>query len=250
MTPQNKKSGSLSAELYKVRDTYNQIGLEDPVSGTVGTTTIGLDEYFAEGERQLAGILARGQTLGIAPNRGCALDFACGIGRVTRALGQQFAEVHGLDIAPSMIALANKHNTNTARCHFHLHCDDQLDLFADGSFDLIVAINVLRYISRILQRGYVREFIRLIRPNGLVYFETCEAVGLRTLFPESLLRAYRDFRQSHNTGPRRQDRYQFAEADVRRLISESGGEVLGVDTEPCPTLWRHCGFFVTKRRAI
>jgi ubiquinone/menaquinone biosynthesis C-methylase UbiE len=165
---------------------------------------------------------------------------------VTRALGQQFAEVHGLDIAPSMIAAANAHNTNPARCRFHLHCDHQLDLFADDSFDLIVAINVLRYISPVLQRGYIREFIRVIKPNGLVYFETCEAVGLRKLFPESLLRAYRDFRQSQRSGLRRQDRYQFAEADVRNLVSESAGEVLGVDAEPYPTLWRHFAFFVTK----
>src|SRR2546423_919873 len=248
MTTRGAESSSFAAELHKVQSDYDRIGLDDAIAGTVGETSRDLDEYFVQGEQQVMEILASARRLGLDLKNGRALDFGCGIGRVTRALGKHFAEVHGLDIAPSMIALAKAHNTDATRCQFHLHCDHQLGLFADDCFDLIVAINVFRYIPPVLTREYLREFMRVIKPDGLVYFETSEAAGLRKIFPRSLLHVYRKFRQSHNSGPRRQDRFHFPEANVRRLISESGGKVLSVDVAQSPTLWRHCRFFATKRR--
>jgi SAM-dependent methyltransferase len=246
MTYRSEKSDALLKELNEVQANYNQIGLEDAFSGTVGNPNKDLDLYFEHGHQQIAGILSTGQKLGINPTNGKALDFGCGIGRVTRTLAKQFDEVHGLDISPSMIALANDYNANPVKCHFHLHCDYQLELFADDFFDLIVGINIFRYISPALSEAYVREFIRLVKPGGLVYFETSEAVFWRRVFPEFLFRIYRKFKHWQNSGPRRQDRFHFSEERMRAIISEAGGQVLRVEAAPSPTLWRHLSFFVTK----
>jgi SAM-dependent methyltransferase len=246
MTNEDENPNALLTALDKVQSQYNQIGLEDAFAGTVGASVKDLDLYFAQGEHQVAGILSSAQSLGINLPRGRALDFGCGVGRVTRALTKQFDEVHGLDISPSMIASANSHNTDPARCRFHLHSDYRLNLFADDFFDLVVGINVFRYIPPALSQGYIREFMRVLKPGGLVYFETSEAVGFRRIFPERLLRFYREFRQRHNSGPRRQDRFHFPEVTVRMIISEARGEVLRFDRAPAPTLWMHHSFFATK----
>jgi ubiquinone/menaquinone biosynthesis C-methylase UbiE len=250
MIYRNEKSDALLKELNKVQANYDQLGLEDPFSATVGNPNKDLDVYFEHGRQQIAGILSAGQELGINPTNGKALDFGCGIGRVTRTLAKQFDEVHGLDISPSMIALANDYNTNPVKCHFHLHSDYQLKLFADDFFDLIVGINVFRYISPALSQAYVREFIRVVKPGGLVYFETSEAVSWRRIFPAVLLQIYRKFRHWQNSEPgrqdSRQDRFHFSEEKMRAIISEAGGQVLRVEAAPSPTLWRHLSFFVTK----
>lgn len=243
------KTNSLLKELNEVQFNYDRIGLEDPFFGTVGNRKKDLESYFEHGHQQVVEILSNAQKLGINLASGRALDFGCGIGRVTRALAEQFDDVYGLDISPSMIALANDYNADPTKCHFRLHCDYQLKLFADDFFDLILGINVFRYISPALSEAYLREFIRVIKPGGLVYFETSEAAGWRRIFPDSLLQIYRRFRHWHNSGPRRQDRYHFPQHKVATIISEAGGQVLRADATPSPTLWKHISFFVAKFNA-
>ena len=111
---------------------------------------------------------------------------------------------------------------------------------------MTVAINVLRYTSPALAREYIREFVRLIRPNRLIYFERCEWAGLRKLFPQSLLRVHRTFGHAHNTGLRVRAGINLPKR-MRSLVSESGGQVLGVDSAPDPHALETCGFFITKR---
>ena len=246
MTYRDEKSDRLLKELNKIRSDYNRIGLEDPFFGTVGNSNKDLELYFKHGHQQVMGILSNVQRLGLNLRNGKALDFGCGIGRVTRALVDQFDEVYGLDISSSMIALAKNYNGNLARCHFRRHCDYKLKLFEDDSFDLIVAINVFRYISPELSQAYVREFLRIIKPGGLVYLETSEARPWRRIFPGSLLQIYRKFKDWQNPGPRRQNRYHFPESEVRTIVSQAGGQVLHAEASAQPTLWTHVSFFVTK----
>jgi ubiquinone/menaquinone biosynthesis C-methylase UbiE len=239
------RTNSLLKELNEIQINYNRIGLEDPFFGTVGSSNKDLEQYFEYGRQQVTGILSNAQKLGINLTSGTALDFGCGIGRVTQALAKQFDDVYGLDISPSMIALANDHNANPAKCHFRLHCDHQLRIFADDFFDLILGINVFRYISPALSEAYLREFIRILKPGGLLYFETSEAAGFRRIFPDSLLRIYRKFRHWQNSARRLQDRYHFPQHKVEAIISEAGAQVLRIDATPAPTLWKHISFFVS-----
>ena len=43
------------------------------------------DEFFATGEREIGAVLAEAEPLGVPGARGEALDFGCGLGRLTRA---------------------------------------------------------------------------------------------------------------------------------------------------------------------
>src|SRR5260370_23718055 len=81
-----------------------------------------LEQFFATGEREIDSVFAYLEQRGIAPSdRTLALDFGCGVGRLTRALGARFDEVHGVDISPTMIARAWKLNAQHPRLKFFLN---------------------------------------------------------------------------------------------------------------------------------
>jgi 2-polyprenyl-3-methyl-5-hydroxy-6-metoxy-1,4-benzoquinol methylase len=101
-------------------------------------------EFFETGELEIAGVMDRVEALDIDLAGGSALDFGCGVGRLTQPLCNRFGEVHGVDIAPSMIALANDFNRHAARCFYHLNESGDLRIFDDGEFDFIYSSITLR----------------------------------------------------------------------------------------------------------
>jgi predicted TPR repeat methyltransferase len=46
--------------------------------------------------------------LGHDPQRQMAVDFGCGVGRLTQALGDHFERAIGIDVSPTMIRLAGE----------------------------------------------------------------------------------------------------------------------------------------------
>lgn len=57
------------------------------------------------------------RSLNIDCPRKHALDFGCGVGRLTQALAAHFDEVTGVDISPSMIKLAKKYSRHGDGCN-------------------------------------------------------------------------------------------------------------------------------------
>ena len=67
------------------------------------------EEFFETGVKEIENIMKDIQSLDIHFQTNRALDFGCGIGRLTQALAIYFEEVYGIDIAPSMIKLAKEY---------------------------------------------------------------------------------------------------------------------------------------------
>ena len=78
-------------------------------------------EFFATGEGEIAELMADLDRLGIAVQRGRALDFGCGAGRLTQALAGQFERCDGVDIAASMVAEAERLNRQGDRVAYHVN---------------------------------------------------------------------------------------------------------------------------------
>lgn len=129
------------------------------------------DEFFRTGQDEIAKTLALLEELGLKVPRRRALDFGCGVGRLTQALGDRFDEVDGIDIAPSMLQLADEHNRHGDRCRYHLNEGDDLRAFPDGVFDFIYSAHVLQHMEPRYARRYVEEFVRLLTPEGAAFFE-------------------------------------------------------------------------------
>jgi ubiquinone/menaquinone biosynthesis C-methylase UbiE len=102
--------------------------------------------------------------------RGRALDFGCGVGRLTQPLAAYYDEVFGVDIAPSMIDKADELNRHGERCRYVLNGEDNLRAFPDRYFDLIYSNITLQHMKPRYAFRYVKEFLRVLSRDGLLVF--------------------------------------------------------------------------------
>jgi SAM-dependent methyltransferase len=129
-----------------------------------------VDRFFATGVDQVAAMLAHAQRFGRPARRGTALDFGCGLGRLTRALAPQFERTYGLDVASTMIERAQRLDTAFGRSGavFVRHDREDLSRYASGSVDFLSCLLVLQHLpSRDAIEGYLREFVRVLSPGGV-----------------------------------------------------------------------------------
>jgi SAM-dependent methyltransferase len=163
-------------DIKTLQSTWDRLGKEDPLWAILSDRAKrgnkwDLDEFFKTGEEQVAGILQLVESLGVPLSRGRALDFGCGVGRLTQALCSHFATCSGVDISPSMIQLARDYNRRGSRCTYHLNGDPDLALFADNSFDFVVTVQVLQHMKPEYSKAYVKEFLRVLKPGGVLFFQ-------------------------------------------------------------------------------
>jgi SAM-dependent methyltransferase len=128
-------------------------------------------EFFQTGVLAIDAVVGYLRSLPLELRWGRALDFGCGVGRLTQALGRHFRECVGVDIAPSMIELANRYNALGDRCTYRLNTASDLSLFPDDHFDLVYSTIVLQHIAPEYSAKYIREFIRVLAPGGVALFD-------------------------------------------------------------------------------
>lgn len=129
------------------------------------------DEFFALGVQQIDGLMATIDRLRITRPTGPALDFGCGVGRLTQALLQYVDKCFGIDIAASMIERAQELNRHGERAIYLVNSRNDLQMFPDNHFGLIYSSIVLQHMEPRYSLGYIREFVRAIRPGGLGVFQ-------------------------------------------------------------------------------
>lgn len=111
---------------------------------------------------------------------GSLLDFGCGCGRVTRWWRELDAEVHASDTDARAVAWC--------RANLRFGRFDVNDLapplrYGDASFDLVYAFSVLTHLTEELQRPWMEELRRVLRPNGLLVLSTHGERYLERLTP-------------------------------------------------------------------
>lgn len=160
----------------QLKDNWHRFGLLDPLwaistaPGTEGNRWE-LDQFFLTGRETVAAsmrpVLERRPQLG----RARALDFGCGVGRLTRGLEVFFEEVVGVDVAASMIDKANELSPASSRCRYVLNTQPDLQVFESASFDFVLSFIVLQHMRQEYQAKYLGEFLRLLKPDGLCLFQ-------------------------------------------------------------------------------
>jgi SAM-dependent methyltransferase len=152
-------------DLEDVRTTWENIGRDDPFWGVLSWqgTEDGrwdLDEFYGLGEKDIAAFFEEARVVGAEPRREAALDFGCGVGRLSRALATRFTTVHGVDISAPMVEQAQRLvGAEFANCTFQVSTSERLP-YAAGSFDLVVSNLVLQHMPPRLAQRYVGEFLR------------------------------------------------------------------------------------------
>src|SRR4051812_47403600 len=69
------------------------------------------EPFFRTGEKDVERVLSLLDKLHVTVRRGTALDFGCGIGRLTLALAKRFESTIGVDVSEEMVA----RRTSTSR---------------------------------------------------------------------------------------------------------------------------------------
>ncbi len=162
--------------LGHTKRTYEKLGREDPFYAVLTVPQFRHNrwdprEFYANGEREIAEVLAYLERLGLAIPRSAAFDFGCGVGRLTQALGDHFDRVTGVDIAASMVEKAQEMNRHGERVDYRVNDVDHLGQLADASFDFIYSSITLQHVPPPANSNYVREFMRLLRPGGVALFQ-------------------------------------------------------------------------------
>lgn len=196
-----------------------------------------IEEFFASGTEEIARVMRQAGQLGLPRQRRVALDFGCGVGRLTRALSRHFDRCVGVDISDAMISKACEWHRDWPACHFVLNTTEDLRAFEKDSFDLVYSNIVLQHLPSVrLIESYIKEFIRTLTPDGLLVFQLpCHIPWKNRVQPRRrlyrLLRAFgasEDYLlKSLKLTPMRMN--FVPEATVKRVVEAAGAVVVSVE---------------------
>jgi 2-polyprenyl-3-methyl-5-hydroxy-6-metoxy-1,4-benzoquinol methylase len=232
-------------------------------------------QFLETGTREIDELMSYVGTLGVPLQQRRALDFGCGAGRLTQALARHFTEVCGIDIAPSMIELAEKLNRYGARCRYLLNEADDLQQFSDQSFDFIYSSIVLQHVRPKHTKRYLREFLRLLDANGVLVFQLPDSkmpdpanaalfAGLgigpkalaKRLVPRAWIqwywsrpwRSWRSlFQWDGSSGPH-MEMHGIPRSEVERLLGRYGGTIVDVVPSGAAPGWISFRYAVERSR--
>lgn len=130
-----------------------------------------LHQYWNDGMATAKEIIETVKPLMHSTNDWQVLDWGCGVGRITRHLGElpQISSVTGIDINPGMIAWNRNHLPGI---RFETITDKPPTLLHQDSFDLMIGISVLTHIPCENEEGWLQEILRLLKPGGIFLFTT------------------------------------------------------------------------------
>jgi ubiquinone/menaquinone biosynthesis C-methylase UbiE len=191
-------------------------------------------EFFETGVREIEQSMQQVRALNPGLGKRRALDFGCGVGRLTQALARHFERVDGVDISASMIQQANAYNQHGSRCQYVVNQRSDLRIFPDQHFDFIYSSITLQHMPPRYSRRYIAEFMRVLAPGGAVLFQ----LPSETRIPGSAIgRATRTFYYRflwdilHPDTPY-MGMYGVPKEQVVRLLARHGGRLLHAGADP------------------
>ncbi|MGZ4808754.1 MAG: class I SAM-dependent methyltransferase [Thermoanaerobaculia bacterium] len=95
-----------------------------------------------------------------------ALDFGCGVGRLTLALARRAEHVTGCDISPAMLAIARKNAIDA--CVKNVEFVSTLDQVVDKKFDFICSLLVFQHIPAGEGLDALSALLKLLAPEGVL----------------------------------------------------------------------------------
>ena len=212
------------------------------------------DEFFETGRSEVDAVIAHLDERGARQGGKSALDFGCGPGRLTQALATHFESVVGVDVSPEMVRLAGEFNQYGDRCRYVVNDRPDLSIFPEPKFDFIFTSKVLQHIPNQQTLVFLREFLRVLRPGGLLVFQLSiyATVSSRWAWFHQRYKTLRRrllhkqvwFYLLRSLGFRPEwlysklnlrplfGMYTFDETRVATVIREDGGQILDVERAP------------------
>jgi ubiquinone/menaquinone biosynthesis C-methylase UbiE len=223
--------------LDHTKKTYEKLGREDPFYAVLTVPRFrhnkwDVREFFETGEREIADILAYVAGRNLPLVRGRALDFGCGVGRLSQALGDHFESVVGVDIAESMVERARELNRHGERVEYMVNAVDHLQVLPSASFDFVYSSITLQHSPPESSRRYIAEFMRLLKPGGIAVFQVPNG-KVRT--PGSWQDKWYRFRRHQLRrwwkivrGKPPYEMHYIPRADVEQIVATNGGTMIDI----------------------
>lgn len=165
-------AGVSTSALARVRDDWTHLGSADPLWAVLVHPdrrhgAWDPQAFYATGAAEVSHALDEAAALGARPGHSVALDFGCGVGRLSMALAAHVDAVIGVDISAPMIEQARRHDTS-GRCTFVLNDAPDLSTIDSDSVDIVYSSLVLQHIPAPHNATFLAELLRVLRPGGLL----------------------------------------------------------------------------------
>ena len=192
------------------------------------------DEFFYTGRKEIDGIWSYLSVNGWLPkNKEEALDFGCGIGRLSFPLVSIFDRVTGVDVSKTMIQKANEFNQFKDRLSFVHNERPGLSLFSDGTFSFVITLITLQHVPKPHSLTYISEFMRILKPHGIAVFqvptEDRRKFSLVQRFKSAVHIRERLTHLGIGSGFR-MEMFSLPESEVRQRIENGRGSIVGTVT--------------------
>ena len=151
-----------------------QWGEQDPYFGVLSSetfrennVTLHRDEFFQSGEEEIKSVTDLLRRVYGDCERRVAIDFGCGVGRLTIPLSRRYAHVIGVDISPGMIAEAKRNCAlfGARSVEFCSSLDKMVSL--PPCADLAISRIVLQHIPPRVGMGLIGDLLACLLPGGL-----------------------------------------------------------------------------------
>jgi len=198
-----------------------------------------IEPFFLIGEKLNQELMKEIKLIGCPVQFKSALDFGCGVGRVSRFLAKSFDECCGVDISKTMIKLAKQYNQGISNCKFVVNSEKNLSLFSNNYFDLVYSRIVLQHISeRKIIKFYIQEFVRILKEKGLLYFQLPNRISIlgRIRIIPTVYTLLKRMRINKNLLYNKMKlnpmiMNYMPEKEVLKLLEEEGAKILKIQTE-------------------
>ncbi len=198
--------------------------------------------FFQSGEAAIDHLMQQIAQFNFPLQHGTALDFGCGLGRLTQGICKHFAKTYGIDISPTMVSEAARYNQYGCACEYVVNNSNDLGRFDDNTFDFICSSIVLQHIWPEASKIYMAEFVRVLRPGGLLFFQLPSA--LRQTQAQSQGPQEKTVKMDQESGPAVVSRKPASWQRVRKIFSRrkhsatAKPEESHVSVESCSNLER------------
>ncbi|HAT60864.1 MAG TPA: hypothetical protein DCS60_08860 [Opitutae bacterium] len=128
-------------------------------------------EFYLTGEGVIDDLESRLKGLGLDLAGHRAIDFGCGVGRLTFPLGRRFKSCCGIDISQSMVDFAESRANRGPNCQFLVNASPSLPAIDDASVDFVYSAIVFQHIAPRFTRQYLKSFAQKLKPGGLLVFQ-------------------------------------------------------------------------------
>ena len=156
---------------------WDSLGSQDPLRAILARSEEKKDvpwdveKFFQSGVFEIEIMLRYAESFRPLRRKKSALDFGCGVGRLTEALAAHFDHVCGVDISPAMIQHALNYQHSAVRSEYIVNETGDLGRFVAGQFDFIYSSITLQYMPARFAKKYIAEFLRVLSPDGLLLFQ-------------------------------------------------------------------------------